>query len=466
MSLSTTSHEHAIVLGASMAGLLAARVLSETFERVTILERDALPTAAEPRLGVPQSRQAHLLLPGGAQVIESLFPGFLSDLKAMNVPVLRTCREIKFIVGGHTLSQEGVIEDPTYQPSRPLLERQLRARLERLPNVALIDRCDVVGLHTTPNGRIPRVTGVNVVQRRSGSAAEVRAADLVVDATGRRSRVPEWISALGCTPPAKSELRVDLKYVSQTLRLQEGALGELQLYLHGPVPGNPRGMVLIRQENDHWKLLVFGYGTHRPSADPLRHREFVAHVAPPEVLRAIQQAEALDAPVGHGFPSNLRRHYEKLTDFPTGLLVIGDAACSFNPLYAQGMSVAALQAMALRKSLAGNHRTLARRYFRAAAKPIGVAWQTAIGGDLALPEVEGERTLATRLAERYVSRIQAAAETDPFVARTFLRVSAFMEPPSRLFSPRMLRRVLRPPTQIPPHDPKIGDTSTHVTHAL
>lgn len=445
----TDARGHAIVLGASMAGLLAARVLSDAYERVTVLERDALPHGPDARLGVPQSRQAHLLLPSGARILEGLFPGFLSELAAMGVPVLRTYAELEFTVGGHTLSQEGIMQEPAYQPSRPLLERHVRARLQHLPNVSIVDRCDVVGLHTTARGRAARVTGVNVLPRRPGSAAETYAADLVVDATGRRSRIPEWISELGCTPPASSELRVDLKYVSQTLRLQRGALGDLKLFSRGPVPGNPTGMVLIEQENGHWKLLVFGYGAHRPSADPVKHREFVARVAPPHVLRAIQEADVVDAPVGHGFPSNLRRHYETMRDFPAGLLVIGDAACSFNPLYAQGMSVAALQAIALQQSLSGNPRSLARRYFRAAAKPIDVAWQIAIGGDLALPEVDGQRSLVTRVMESYVSRIQAAGESDAFVAQTFLRVSAFMDPPSRLFSPRMLWRVLWRSTPAP-----------------
>jgi 2-polyprenyl-6-methoxyphenol hydroxylase-like FAD-dependent oxidoreductase len=450
--------DHAVVLGASLAGLLAARVLSDAYERVTVVERDPLPDVASNRRGVPQGQHAHVLLPTGAQVLGELFPGLLDDLAAGGAPAIRDLGELRFSPGGHRLCLKG--HHPglvAYQASRPFLEAHVRARVRALPTVEVVDRCDVVGLVTT--AAQDRVTGVRILH--STGAEELLGADLVLDATGRGGRAAAWLAAAGYDPPPREQLTIHLKYATRHLRLRPGALSGQRFVAVGAEPGRPTGLVLFAEEQDRWVLTLIGYDGHHPAADPDGFLAFVGATAPLDVFAAIRDADPLDDIVAYRFPANLRRRYERVRRFPAGLLVFGDALCGTNPAYALGMSMAALQAAALQETLAGGDRDLARRFFRAAAKPTNLAWQLAVGSDLTLPQVRGPRPLPVRVLNGYINRVLAAAERDPALAVQFLRVAALQHPATRLLRPPTAVRVVL--GNLRRRRAPAVDTTTHMT---
>jgi 2-polyprenyl-6-methoxyphenol hydroxylase-like FAD-dependent oxidoreductase len=437
------SGERAIVLGASMGGLLAAKVLSERYRTVTVVERDVLPTDPVSRRGVPQGRLIHALLARGAQILDELLPGVLDDLVANGATRWDgDYAKLWFSVGGHEFLRAGRTPDesfPFYFQSRPFLDWHVLQRMRDVPNVSILEHHDVMALTSTADHS--RVTGVEVVDRDSQDRTTL-SADLVVDATGRGSRTPVFLEQLGYDRPAEDEVIVHLAYACQPVRLAHDALTENFMAIM-PEPGRPRMFAAASFENDTAMFAVGAMAGLEPPRTADEMLDFAADLAPAGVLAAFAEAEPLGEVAQYRVPSNRWRRYDKMRRFPAGLLVLGDAICSFNPIYGQGMTVAAIEAVVLRECLRSGDKDLPRRFFRASAKKIRIAWQTAAGSDLALPEVKGKAPLSMRLSNAYLERVMTAAESDPTVVLQFLRVMGMMDSPTRLLLPAFVFRVLR-----------------------
>lgn len=433
--------DHVVVLGASMAGLLAARVLADRYQRVTIVERDELPPVGQHRKGVPHGRHLHGLHPRGREILDELFPGFTAEVTAAGAVCCDVLGDGRWQLSGHLLRQvhAGL---PALLASRPLMEGHLRGRVLGLPQVSVLERNSVAGLLVAPGGR--EVTGVRVSDAE-GQLTEIEA-DLVVDATGRGSRTPRWLSELGYKAPAQDTVEIGLGYSTRMYRLRPGAMGDDYLILVVGTLDNSRFGALAEIEGGRHMLTLGGIRGDYPPTDPAGFEEFARALPTADIGAAIAGAEPLDEPVLFRFPASTRNRYEKLREFPAGLLVIGDAVCSFNPVYGQGMTSAAMQAMALRRFLsagrAGRAGT-ASRYFKDIASVVDIPWDIAVGADLAYPQVPGQRSVKVRLTNAYLPRLHAAAVDDGVLALSMIRVIGLKDRPEGLLRPGHLLRVLR-----------------------
>jgi 2-polyprenyl-6-methoxyphenol hydroxylase-like FAD-dependent oxidoreductase len=432
--------DRAVVLGASMAGLLAAHVLAKSYGQVILIDRDQLPETSMHRRGVPHGRHLHALAARGQQALEEMFPGLTAELVANGALTGSLLADARMCLSGYRLQQTdtGLL---LLCASRPFLEAHVRARVRAHPNVTLLDQCDVVGLATTSDNR--RVTGARMLRRADSSAEEVLGADLVVDATGRGSRTPVWLESLGYRRPELEQVRIGLAYATRIYRLATDALhGDLAI-LDAATPQLPRTGALLALEGDRWMLTLAGILGDHPPIDPDGFLEFARSLRFPDIYETIRDAAPLDDPVGFRFPASARHRYERLHRLPAGFLVVGDAVCSFNPIYGQGMSVAALEALVMRRLLEQGIEPQPARWFRDLARVVDVAWNMSAGGDLAFPGVQGRRTFKIQLLSAYLARLHAAAARDAHLASAFIRVSGLVAPPQSLLHPSVVLRVLR-----------------------
>ena len=394
--------EHAVVLGGSLAGLASAAVLAQRFERVTIVERDARPETGRHRKGVPQGKHVHVLLPAGLRVLAELFPGIVADLRQQGAHVF-DARALRFNIAGGSL----LLDDSDLQSlaaTRPLIEEIAYERVRSLNNVRFAEGCEACGLTTTPDRS--RVTGVRLRSRTSPGAEEPVEADLVVDATGRGSRSPRWLTALGYTVPSEEQIHVGVHYTTRLFRRSPENSGVWRNVTVDIPPGERRGAVALAVEGDRWIVTLVGILGERPPTDLGGFVEYARTLWTRDVHAVIADAEAIGEASTGAFPANVRRRYDRLRRFPARYVVTGDAVCSLNPVYAQGMSVAFAEALTLARVLDRHGlKRVGPRFFRQAARITGVAWSMATGADLGHPGVEGPRTARWRLLNAYIGRV-------------------------------------------------------------
>lgn len=427
------------MIGAGVSGLLAARALSDSFTEVVIVDRDILPDEPLARRGVPQGRHGHVLLSSGLAAIEELLPGFSASLAESGIMMADMQESGRWYIHGQPLSigRSGLVSAAV---SRPALEHAIRTRVLATPNITLIPGCQADGLIATTDLR--RITAVRLLPSAQVVIESPLPADLVVDATGRGTRTHVWFEQLGLQRAHEEIAALDVRYLTKHYYVEPGTFSDLFCVMKSPSPPAPRGGAVVRQEGGRFCVSLSAVGQEIPDDDQgvLAYAE---GLDVPEIADLIRKAEPVAGAQRMRYPASIRRHYEHVPQLPDGYVVVGDALCTLNPVFAQGMSVAAFEARLLRRLVADGLPGLARRYFQQSARLIDAPWLTSTRTVLAFSQAQGRRTLANRTFGRYLVRLQKAASTDATLAKALLRVNNLVDPPAALFSPHVLWRVLR-----------------------
>ena len=451
----SNSNQHAIVIGGSMAGLLAARVLADHFERVTIIERDHLPEAAEVRNGVPQGRHLHVLLARGMEILEQLFPNFGQELAANGSPSVQWGKEsVTLLASGWTPIAATHVN--TRSVSRAFIEWHVRSRLLKNERIQIMQGTQVDSLLTTADKS--RVTGVQLRERGGSQASQTLEADWVVDASGRTSHTPDWLESLGYQRPEQTEINSFLGYSTRWYKRPTQFPKGIKLLLIGSRPPDSlRGGGMMEVENDQWVITLVGVNKDYPPTDEAGFLAFTKSLVSPELYDAIKDTEPTSDIYGYQRTANQFRHYEKLERWPEQFSVLGDATCAFNPIYGQGMTAGAMSALELDASFKewkGRESTgLAQHFQTRLAKVLKTPWLMATGEDLRYPGTVGDRPTRTdRLVQKYIDRIIRVIPGNPDVLDTFFQVSSLLQPPTALFRPGIAIKVVGSFFSSPPPD--------------
>ena len=433
---------HALVIGGSLGGMFAARVLAQYFDRVMVLDRDTFPEQPDHRNGVPQSHHAHGLLARGQLIIEALFPNIMQELQ--NAGAL-TGGRLEIISPVGKLVPVNLTQDGTFV-SRFLLEWHVRRRLKALGNVTLQEGAEVTELLSTAAG--DRVTGVKLRYRKGHEGTATLLADLVVDASGRHSKAPEWLHALGYDAPPEETINSGIGYASRFYEKPSDFPADWAgIIINGRAPDNPRAGLILPIEDDKWHVTVGGFAEHYPPGDEEGFLAWAKALPDPSIYEAIRVAKPLSPIKLYRTPTNRLRHFEKLERHPKRLIFTGDSVCAFNPIYGQGMTTSAMDAEVLQTAL---QRTgyaapnFERGFQRSIAQAVAAPWFIATGEDLRWQGVKltGSSRTGTPFVHRYVTALLNRARTDEVVSQAYFAMLHMLRPPASLFRPNIMLRVL------------------------
>jgi 2-polyprenyl-6-methoxyphenol hydroxylase-like FAD-dependent oxidoreductase len=438
---------HAIVIGGSMAGICAARVLSESFAKVTVVDRDAYPDGARERPGVPQSRHVHALLMRGRIELDALFPGFertMLDRGALEVNFGRDFAVLRR--DGWALRRPNPIT--TIFASRALIETTTRELLRRIPNVELVERVEAAGFEVAPNGAL-KITGIKV-RPRDGRPEYSLAGDLIVDASGRTTKCPAWLAELGVSMPDEEVVDSHTGYASRWYRAHPERRPRdwwwKGVWIEPAGDESAEAGVIFPVENGGFIATLAGWNSNYPPSEEAAFTAKLRALRSPLIAEEAALAEPVSPVYSYRQMANRWRHFERWNARIAGFIALGDATCAFNPVYGQGMTSGALAALILRDCLQkfdARDPEFPAQVFARLAKFQADPWGLATGADFAFAGTEGKRPFASRVIQPVLGKMFEVQNDDPAIAGRIGEVINMIKPPGSLFEPRILMRLAR-----------------------
>lgn len=434
--------DKAVVIGGSIAGLLTARVLAESFESVTIIESDKLPVEPDKRRGVAQSVQPHVLFTKGYRILEELFPGIGDDLSAAGALSIDWAREFHvYIQGKWSLNPTEASDIVSFTCSRPLLEWVIRRRLQQFSNVQFLEQHRVIGLLTDSNSS--HITGLRL-KPLVKDGYEKFTTSLVVDAGGRRSNAPQWLKDLGFKAPPETVINPYLGYATRRYKKPSGFKQDWKVMLISQEPplGKRLGY-LASIEGEEWIATLGGYGGDFPPLDDRGFLEFASTLLSDKFYETIKNAEPVSPIYAHRATANRQRHYEQI-DLPDGFVTLGDAVCALCPVYGQGMTVSALSAMVLKDWLKED-KLIPNKFQKKLAKSNNYHWMVATASDSRFPTTAGRSNpnAVSKFLGWYNQRLMQSINQDADLYTLFIETSHLLRSPLAFYHPRVLLKVLR-----------------------
>jgi 2-polyprenyl-6-methoxyphenol hydroxylase-like FAD-dependent oxidoreductase len=437
--------KQAIVVGAGMGGLAAAGAAADYFERVIVLERDSLPSGVQPRAGTPQAQHTHALLAGGTTALESLFPGFTSALREAGAVRYRAGLDVLAELPRFDPFPQRDVGWDAYSMSRPLIEKVVRQQLERRRNIEVRDRCRVEQIVTSDaNGGA--VSGVRLADR--GAAGEILAADLVIDSSGRGALSLAALRATDHLVPAETTVGIDMAYATTVFSIPEDAPRTWKgVYTFPDAPQGKCGALMLPIEGNRWILSLGGAHGDAPPGDLNGFLAFAKELRTQTIYNAVKNAKPASEVVRFAFPESVWRHFERLDSFPRGLLPFGDVICRFNPIYGQGMSVAAKEACVLRDILDARVlepdplKGIGQKFFAAIQEVLDTPWSSAAISDFVYPETRGDRPADLENTLKFGQAMVVLAARDADVHKLRLEVMNLLKPRTVFRDPEFVARV-------------------------
>ncbi|GIP36630.1 NAD(P)/FAD-dependent oxidoreductase [Paenibacillus sp. J2TS4] len=445
-ALTKEKTERAVIIGGGIGGLLAAKVLSDYYNEVLIVDRDDFPEKPGNRPGVPQGFQPHRLTPRGKMIIERLFPGLNDDLLAQGA-ALSQDKIYRFT------NQYGILTMPNPEKdvmcSRALLEWGLRQRMKKISNVRFLPKQNVIGLQTNQDQTI--VSGVRIRERGQSNLKKVIAADMVIDTSGRQSKLGNWLQELGIEIPKPDILKVSLGYSTRHYKIPSNLAEKWALvHIEGEAIRRENTGIFAIIENNIAEMLLWNAGGNYPTTDAEEYEEVVANLTDPIIADIWNKLEPLTPPRGYRIKELFRNRFEQIPRWPSGLLVLGDALCNFDPIYGQGMTMAAVEVEMLESCLRDQRVNpqpgFERNVLQRLQEVIEPTWWLNAVADLKWPGVEydGRPLKGITFAQKYFDLYlrQATIQSDFELFSLYWAVNSLLFLPSQIINPQMMKSIL------------------------